>query len=392
MGSRPIGISASRGAAVLGLSQFSTRVDVWAQIMEDREPGFCARVGITPPEPVSNAAIRWGLGFESAVIQLAEIARGMPIGSREALCELKLAPFLEEGKPVIFRPPCGASIDDAAPITCHLDGLYSDGVIHEGKTTSAFAFRDAWGEPGTDRIPRAYQVQVQHQMLCSGATSAVVSVLVFPTRVDEWEEMGLRIDHSTGIISRGHTCDPGAPPGEPGDPIVPNSGEELQAVGCARCACSSMGLLDSATGWARTLHDMGFFHQYTVAADPALQSMMLDAYREFWTRYVLTEAPPPAETYSDILRLMPEPRGTVVADEQQERWASEYNQIGKEAAQSKKQQDKLKALLLGSIERGAEHPIDSDSVEAIVLRDRTGKKIASYSKGKEGRLTFRCGG
>lgn len=381
MGSRPIGISASRGAAVLGLSQFSTRVDVWAQIMEDRCAGFCATHGIVPPEPVSNAAIRWGLGFESAVIQLAEIARGMPIGSREALVELhRLDMHL------------GCSIPADVPITCHLDGLYSDGVIHEGKTTSAFAFRDAWGEPGTDRIPRAYAVQVQHQMLCSGATSAVVSVLVFPTRTDEWEEMGLRIDPSTGIISRGHTCDPGAPPGEPGDPIVLNYGEELQAVGCARCACSSMGLLDSATGWARTLRDMEFFHQYTVAADPALQSMMLDAYREFWTRYVLTESPPPAETYSDILRLMPEPRGTVVADEQQERWASEYNQIGKEAAQSKKQQDKLKALLLGAIERGAEHPIDSDSVEALVLRDRTGKKIASYSKGKEGRLTFRCGG
>ena len=31
------------------------------------------------------------------------------------------------------------------------------------------------------------------------------------------------------------------------------------------------------------------------AADPALQSMMLGAYRDFWTRYVLTETPPPAE-------------------------------------------------------------------------------------------------
>jgi predicted phage-related endonuclease len=361
MGSKPVGISASRGAAVLGLSQFSTRVDVWAQIMEDRQPGFCAAHGITPPEPVSNAAVRWGTAFESSVIQLSEIARGMKIGDRELACAVVSG--------LDFGRDAPATNDDP-PITCHLDGLYSDGVIHEGKTTSAFAYRDAWGEPGTDRIPRNYTIQTQHQLLAAKAERTVVSVLVFPTRADEWEEMGLRVTRHPPV----------------GD------GESGIANGFDYITDASGKLHGFPSAWATTLAQMGYFHQYPVAADPALQSMMLDAYRDFWTRYVLTETPPPAETYSDILLLMPEPRGTVVATEDQERWASDYNQIGKEAAQSKKQQDKLKALLLGAIERGAEHPIDNDSVEAIVLRDRTGKKIASYSKGKEGRLTFRCGG
>jgi predicted phage-related endonuclease len=375
MGSKPVGISASRGAAVLGLSPYMTRVDVWAQICEDRSPGFCAAHGIVPPEPVDNAAIRWGTGFESAVIQLAEIARGMTIGNREELHTM-IIKHAEMG-------PTTANGNEVQ-ITCHLDGRYEDGVIHEGKTTSSFAFRDAWGEPGTDRIPRAYQVQTQHQMLCANADSAIVSVLVFPTRPEEWEAAGLRIgleqfglvEGQEFMISRGHDCDP----------------DNIDTCG-GPCAENGLGsFVSSAWGWARTLRDMNYFHQYPITANHELQEMMLSSYRDFWTRYVLPETPPPAETYEDIKRLLPEPRGTVVATEQQERWASEYKQIGDESAKSKKRQDQLKALLLGGIERGAEHPIDNDSVEAIVLRNRTGKKIASYAKEKSGKKVFRCGG
>jgi predicted phage-related endonuclease len=361
MGSKPIGISASRGAAVLGLSQFQTPVGVWTQIMEDRQPGFCLAHGIEPPESVANAAIRWGLGFESAVIALAEISRGMEIHSREAFCEL------------CHTATSNAAVGNDVPITAHLDGIYEDGRIHEGKTSSAFSFRESWGEPGTDRVPRAYAVQLQHQMLASGADSAVLSVLVFPERPDVWEASGLRVDPETGIISRG--------PAVPFDE-EPNPDDSIEPV----------TVLDSTIGWARVLRDMGYFHQYRVGENVELQAMMLERYRDFWTRYVIGETPPPAETYADILRLVPEPHGTVVANEQQGRWAGEYAQINAEMATAKKQQDKLKALLLGAVDRGAEHPIDSDSVEAIVLRDRTGKKIASYSKGKDGRKTFRCGG
>ena len=61
------------------------------------------------------------------------------------------------------------------------------GIIHEGKTTNLRAYRSQWGEPGTDRVPMAYQVQVQHQMLVTGIDEAIVSVLVFPISADEME-------------------------------------------------------------------------------------------------------------------------------------------------------------------------------------------------------------
>ena len=50
MGSIPVGISASRGAAILGLSQYKTPVAAWLELMESIEPGFCEQHGYKVPE------------------------------------------------------------------------------------------------------------------------------------------------------------------------------------------------------------------------------------------------------------------------------------------------------------------------------------------------------
>jgi len=338
MGSKPKGISASRGAAILGLSNWSTPVKIWLNIMEDREPGFCVAHGFEPPEFEENAAMRWGLAFEDAIIEQAEQISGQKIGAREALFE----------------------VPGDVPITCHVDGIYgvesgparADTPLHEGKTTNAFTYREKWGEPGTDRIPREYQVQVQHQMACTGAQSAIVSVLVFPSRVEDFEAAGSFVDGDSGVI------DPGQ--------------------------------------WMPILAEMGCFHQYLVEANQALQEMMLDEYRRFWADHVLAATPPELQTFDDIRRLVVEPRGTVVATDEQLRWASEFAQINGEINHARKQQDKLKALLIGAVDMGAEHPLDDDSTEAIVLRAQDGRKIASYAKqtDKNGktRKVFRCNG
>lgn len=339
MGSTPIGISASRGAALLGLSQYQTPFDVWSQIVEERNPGTLARLGIEPPEKPDNAAIRWGSAFEDAICALASRKRGLKIMDRERLHVLNVL---------------------SVPITCHIDGRYTDGVLHEGKTTSSFAFHDAWGTPGTDRIPLVYQVQVQHQMLATKDETVVISTLVFPTRPEEWEEDGLRIETGSDLIVR-------------------SDGIHLSIAG----TCET---------WASMLDEMGFFHQHTVAADRELQADLEERYTDFWDTYVVTETPPPAELWSDVKRLYPSPRGTVVATEEQESLAQTYAQINSEIASAKKSQEAIKVRLMGAIERGAEHPIDNDSVEAIVLRDRKGRKIASYAKEKSGKLVFRCGG
>jgi len=310
MGSKPSGISASRGAAILGLSKWSTPVEVWLKIMEEREPGFCEANGYEKPEHETNMVLEMGLAFEDAVCTLAakKVEYGAEIWKREKFSQHTVLEY----------------------VTCHQDGEYinceTHGTLHEGKTTSIFYYRDNFGEPGTDRIPQEYAVQVQHQMLCTGIDECILSVLVFPFRQDTIEEI-------------------------PADPLK----------------------------WAAILDEMGYFHQYHIQADPELQNKMLEKYRKFWERHVLTGKPPRARTYRDIRRLVKAPQGTIVATKQLERWSSEYKDIGEEIALANKRKAELKTNILEFMRTRADVPIDDESVERWILRDRKGRRLHSYN-------------
>jgi predicted phage-related endonuclease len=305
MGSKPSGISASRGAAILGLSKWSTRVEAFLKIMEEREPGFCAANGYEKPEHESNMLLEMGLAFEDAVCSLAENKQGTDIIGEEILSK---------------HPNLGY-------VTCHQDGEYYDSnILHEGKTTSIFYFRDNFGEPGTNRIPPEYQIQVQHQMLCTGIEECILSVLVFPFRQDSIEEI-------------------------PSDPLK----------------------------WASILAEMGYFHQYYIKADPELHKLMLKKYQKFWDRHILTGKPPRPRTYRDIKRLVKAPKGTIIATKQIERWAAEYKDIGEEMSLAKKRKDELKTQILEYMYRQADVPIDDESQEKWILRSKKGRKLCSYN-------------
>jgi hypothetical protein len=305
MGSKPQGISASRGAAILGLSKWSTPVQAWLKIMEDREPGFCEANGYERPVSESNMVLEMGLAFEESVIRLAQAKHGTVIGNCEKLSRHKHLPY----------------------VTCHQDGEYADsGKLHEGKTTNIFTYREEWGEPGTDRTPQEYQIQGQHQMLCTVKDECIISVLVFPFRQTEIEEI-------------------------PKDPLK----------------------------WAATLAEMGYFHQYFLKADPDLQSLMLSKYRKFWERHVLTGKPPRPRTYRDIRRLVKAPQGTIVANAQIERWAQEYKDIGEEMKWAKNRKDELKTKILEFMRTRADVPIDDESQERWILKSRAGRKLASFN-------------
>ena len=312
MGSKPSKISASRGAAILGLSDFRTPVDVWLSICEERAPGFRERRGFPPEEPVDNAAVRWGTAAERAIIELA--APPNPI----------LSDVIQNREAFFVHPEYDF-------ITCHLDGIYqAPRMIHEGKTTSMYSYRDKWGESGTAKVPREYQVQVQHQMLCSGIQAAIVSVLIWPGRPDDFDEAGAECDEQTVMK------------------------------------------------WAPVLSEMGFFKQYKIEGDPALQAIMIEHYREFWEKNVLTETPPEPKTYDDIRLLCPEPKGTIIADEGEIMLSAEYQAITDEMSLATKRKAQIKTQLLKGMRSRAEAPIDDESTEKWVLRDRTGKKLNSF--------------
>lgn len=334
-------VSATRGAAILGLSPYMTQFAAWQNIMERRQPGFNEAHGYDYEPFEGNVSTRWGKAFEDAIIKLSEDKMGRPIHAREYHA---------------FHP-------DYDYIHCYLDGIYGNGVgpvtLHEGKTTTMFGL-DKWGDPGTDRIPVEYQIQVQHQMLCTGADECIVSVLVFPKRPDEWEEEGWLTGPNRIYIPEG------------GDGNYPKIALDPHE-------------------WAVSLAQMGFFHQYTIPADRDLQSLMLDKYRVWWTKYVIGETPPAPANYADIRAMITAPVGTIIVDDQTARWFKEYKDIGAEIGKggnSAKRQEQLKTLILDHA-RYLESTLDDDSADKWLFMDGKGKKLGSYGRTKKGTMVFR---
>jgi len=338
MGSSPRGISGSRSAAVLGLSEFVSRFEVWQQIKEERELGFNAKRGYTMPVFEDNAATRWGLAFEDEVIQLAEQKAADRIINREH------EHFLP-GEPLL---------------TCHIDGAYEKTfLLHNGKTTNQRTFWQKWGEPGTANVPQSYQIQAQHDMLVSGAEQTILSVLVFPEMPDEWERQGIE------IFSQDLSGDEGYYRGFLLHQM--KDGNELWR-----------GTTDR---WARVLSEMGFFKQYVIPANKEAQGVMLESYRKFWTDHIDGATEPKPETPEDIARAFPAPVGTIVVTDQIAAWIAERNAITDEIGGKgplSKRKDQLKVDIIDWA-RKQDATLDDESREKTIFMSQDGRKLASYN-------------
>lgn len=347
----PINISASRGASVLGLSGYQSQIDVWLEIQESRNPGFCAAHGYKLPEREYNAAMQWGHAFESAIIELAE-QKLTNIGYRELFFEKDF-------------------------MTCHIDGAYCENengqmllpkpdkikTIHEGKTTSQYYFRDNFGEPGTDKIPREYQVQCQHQLICTEAEKVILSVLVFPKRVEEFEALGFKVNDKESM----------------GDMVI------------SYYANDKFIARFNPMRWATVLSEMGYFHQYHITPNVELQKLMIDRYTEFWQKNIIEQIMPEPANLDDIKKIYRSPVGTVILDENMEYLMAELSGIRAEIGGTgnlAKRADMIKTQVL-DFARKQQGTLDDDSADKMILRGRDGKKLGSYFKNKNGVLVFK---
>lgn len=353
----PINISASRGASILGISNWKTQVETWLEIKEARDPGFCEKNGYELPVFQDNPQLRWGKAFEDSIVELAESKAGIKINAREKLFAYKITNLMSSNDIAQLNPM----------ITCHIDGWYGvkkNEPLHEGKTTSAYYFRENFGEPGTDKVPVEYQVQCQHQMACTGAKEVILSVLVFPNRVDDWEEMGWIPEEGSYWTLERYEND--------------NYMKSIDSI--------------EISDWAKTLNEMGYFHQYHIKRNDDVIDKMISKYTEFWERYIIRNEIPEISGMNDIKKLFREPIGTVVATEQIERWNSEEKMLNDEIKELKKRADQLKSLQLEYLmecSKADNYEIDDDSQEKIVLRGIDGRKLHSYGKDKSGKLVFR---
>lgn len=288
MGSKPVGISASRGSAFLGVNPYKSPVEAWCEIMEEIIPGFCAAHGYVAPvrkdpfaEPLDPklASLRWGTAFESGICSIAGV-------------------FIDRERAYIGE-------NDYKFLTCHIDGRDTFGTLAENKTVFNMAYKSGWGDPGTDLVPAYYQVQVQHQMILTHDERAALNALIFPVAPAEWEKSGFRVTPA-GFISR--------------------NGKSV----------------DTATNWAQHLFDLGFFAKYELTANARAQKEMIERYRYIWNEYILKETPPPATVSDDIKWLFALPEGEIEAtDEMRELW-QEYIDIDNEIDSMVCRKDEIK--------------------------------------------------
>lgn len=137
---RRLGIGGSDVAPIMGLSPWRTALDVYEEKLALREP------------QEDNEAMIWGRALEGAIRRQYEHRTGRFVSTPDAIVSPRY-PFMR----------------------ANLDGLTDDGRVLEIKTART---ADGWGEPGTDEIPQAYLLQVQHYMLVTGCSLADVAVLI----------------------------------------------------------------------------------------------------------------------------------------------------------------------------------------------------------------------
>jgi putative phage-type endonuclease len=144
---RRAGLGGSDAAAVLEISPYASRLDVYAE-----------KVGQAPPR-VETEAMRIGLLMERPILSM--YARRM-----DESCDT--AKFAEQ---VFVRSA-------AHPwMFATLDALRFDGIVVEVKNVG-WRMADRWGEDGTDEVPDYYLCQCFHQMAVAGAERVEVAALI----------------------------------------------------------------------------------------------------------------------------------------------------------------------------------------------------------------------
>ena len=138
---RRLGIGGSDVAPILGLSKWASPLDIYLRKRGEQ------------PEQDDNEAMLWGRALEPVIRQQYAERTGRIVRVPEAA--------LVHSKHTFAR--------------ANLDGVTDDGRVVEIKTART---AQDWGEPGSDEIPDAYALQVQHYLLVTGLAIADVAVLI----------------------------------------------------------------------------------------------------------------------------------------------------------------------------------------------------------------------
>ena len=302
--------------------------------MEEITPGWADANHYQIKEWDPSPAANWGLCFENTIMDHIEGATpGEPIEDREKLFKHK----------------------DLDYLSCHVDGIHKrigagkNDVLIEVKTVNPFAFAESWGDPGTDEIPRSYQCQLQHNLMLTGLNSAELWVLVWPSRVEQFEAAGW----------------------------IPEKNEDGSWSVCMREESGSLKRTMAKATFVKMLADMGYLKRYDIQADTATQALMTNHYRQWWAEFVDGEKEPPIKRAEDVIRALNGVVGTSWADDGASRLSSAYGAIGLEIKKLEIRKKEVKKGLLEFMRENVE--VGDGTEKKLILKSADGDKLHSWS-------------
>ena len=142
------------------LDPFRNAVDVWASKVYDKEEDANDE----------TEAMDRGNRYEPVLIEFARQKLGCTI-----ITNPRYMRFVCEEHPIFGCALDGLKVTEYENMQEFNDNYKADNEIVEAKTTG---LTDKWGEPGTDEVPHHVNLQVQHQMLCTGYKKAYIAVLL----------------------------------------------------------------------------------------------------------------------------------------------------------------------------------------------------------------------
>jgi putative phage-type endonuclease len=153
---RQKGFGASESAAILGLSNYASPLDVYLSKI------------IEPTERPDTPQTKRGRRFEPVVLDIYEDEHGA--------IDRNLGTFTSKKYPFMFASLDGSRQDDGRPV--------------EAKTAGQFMAKN-WGEAETDQVPESYLIQLCHQMIVAEKEIGDIAALI---TLDDFRKYTIALD------------------------------------------------------------------------------------------------------------------------------------------------------------------------------------------------------
>lgn len=238
-------LGSSDVAAVLGLSPWSTPLDVYLDKVEGKQPVISES---------KLKILQRGKRLEPYVLDMLTLEHDVELIHRNNRYLDRTHKFL------------------AAEIDAETD----DGRNVEAKTTADFYDKSLWGDEGTDDVPIYYAAQCMHGMMCNGASSTLLPVML---GIDDFRVYEIHRDESTIAAIRETELEFWDRVQRRDPPPATTAGDVLRMfpVDSGRVMQASDDLLERVNEWKAKKKEAKFLKSEIEDIEQEIKLFMLDA-------------------------------------------------------------------------------------------------------------------